>query len=510
MKLLRCVLPLATIFLSGSLCAQIEATTENIESEPFEEVEAFERQAAARGGVYQNINSAGGGPIGTSAPLRKKYWGQGGEPGFLAPPDKGTSEIETSGLNIEAEPFEEKEEFERRELAQEKKGEISITGDVRFRWTPERKDNLGYRTRGSGAENPIDVPGAKPSATAPAGKQIQAPTNYFEGEFNLYADFDGGDDWVETHVRFKSSGLGVASGAATKADFRKGWIGYEILEDKCNEIYVELGRKAMSSIFDSRIEFSNLFDGILLTWARDLGCVGDLKVYGGPFIIDYLTNHYGWVSEGDVFEIMDTGFYTKYSFIYWRKKGVDRYGVLDTPNYRFANSQIMLGYDFCPDLIGSNFGFYGAYLYNHAAKVTEGSLGKKRNYGWYVAFEWGKIGNKGDFLIDICYQDVGAQAVSNLDVSGIGRGNSIGRGDLPATVDPLGPGQYNNPQVVLSLPAYCIEGNNNFRGIELRTYYSLSDRITIKATTDYSWEKIRGIGGKNRYMKFDLQTIYDF
>jgi hypothetical protein len=505
MKLLRCILPLITIFLSGSLFAQIEATTDNIESEPFEEVEAFERQRAARGAAVPAVRVQD-----SSSPLRKKLWGQGGEPGFLAPPDQGTSEIETSGLNIESEPFEELEEFERRELAQEKKGEISITGDVRFRWTPERKDNLGYRTRGSGAVNPIQVPGAKDSATAPVGKPIVAPTNYFEGEFNLYADYDGGDDWVETQVRFKAPGLGVASGAATKADFRKGWIGYEIYEDKCNEFYMELGRKGMSSIFDSRIEFNNLFDGILLTWARDFGCWGDLKWYGGPFIIDYVTNHYGWVTEADFMEIMDTGFYTKYSFIYWRKEGLDRWGVPDTPNYRFANSQIMLGYDFCPDMIGYNFGFYGAYLYNHAAIVTEGSLGKKRNYGYYVAFEWGKLGKKGDYLIDICYQDVGAQAVSNIDLSGIGRGNSTGRGDLPATSDPYMPGNYTNPLAVLSLPAYCIEGNNNYRGLELRTYYCLSDRITIRATTDYSWEKIRGIGGKNRYLKFDLQTIYDF
>ena len=79
MKLLRCILPLTTIFLSGSLFAQIEATTENIESEPFEEVEAFERQAAARASGYVNTNGGGVAPVApnTFAPLRKKYWGQG-------------------------------------------------------------------------------------------------------------------------------------------------------------------------------------------------------------------------------------------------------------------------------------------------------------------------------------------------------------------------------------------------------------------------------------------------
>lgn len=496
MYLLKRLLVATCILVCAKGFAAIESTNENIESSPFEELEAFERKRSAQGE-----------PI---SPIRKKIWGQGGDPGFLSAPSPSTSEIETTGQNIESEPFEELEEYERRELAQEKKGEISITGDVRLRWTPQWKKTRGYPTRGSAAVNPVDVPGAKtPACNLPEGQPIVAPTNYFETEFNLYADYDGGTDWVETQIRFKNI-FGIDSGSSTSVTLKKAWVGYAFYENETTEFYTELGRKGMSSIFDSRIQFDNTFDGILVTYSKD-SCLGSLKAYGGPFIVDFVTNHYSWVTEIDLLEILGTGFYTKYSFIYWRKRGVDRWGVYDAPNYRFANSQIMLGYDFCPDYVGYNFGFYGAFLVNHAAKVVEESLGKKRNMGWYVAAEWGKVGKKGDWLIDLCYQDVGLQAVSNIDMSGIGRGNSTARGDKSAISEPATPPNYINPQDVLDIEAPYVNGNTNFRGLELRTYYSLSDRITIKATTDYSWEKIRGIGdGNNRFVKFDLQVIYDF
>lgn len=477
--------------------AQIESDTENVQSHPHAEFTAYERREAAESAIpYQ------------SGPIYRKRYGQG-QPGFLAAPSHGNSEIETDSQDIESEPFEELEEFERREAAIENKGKISITADVRFRWTPQAKKTYGFQTRGSAAVNPVQVSGAKPTATLPVGTPIAAPTNFYQGETNLYLDFDGGKDWVETQIQFKNN-LGIESGTSNGVSMRKAWIGYSFYEDCLTEIYLELGRKGLSSIFDSRIQFDNTFDGILFTYDREFKCVGNLKVYGGPFIVDYRTNHYAWVGEADFEDIAGTGFYTKYSWIKWKKQGVDRNGVKDSPNYRFINSQIMVGYDFCPDIVGCNTGIYGAYLINHAAKrVTSSNFGK-HNQAWYVAAEIGKLGKQGDWLFDVCYQDVGYQAVPNIDMSGIGRGNSTGRGDTAAVANPWDPSLFTVPSDVNLVPAAQAEGNTNYRGVEVRTYYGVTDRITLKATSDYSWQKFVTIGGTNKFLKFDLQIIYDF
>lgn len=496
MKLWKFFLPMIGILLSIEGFAQIESDSENNESRPYERQQAFERQAAAGGGN-------------TNIPANRKRWNQGGSPGFLAPPSKGTSEIETDTQDVESEPYEQVEEFERREAALEKKGELSITGDVRFKWIPQSKRTYGFPVRGSSAVNPVNVPTARPTATLGVGVPIQAPTNFFEGEYNFYGDYDAGKDWLETQVRFKNN-FGIDSGSSTNVSLKKAWVGYSFYEDPCTEFYVELGRKGLSSIFSSRIQFDNTFDGILLTYEKEMRCIGEFKIYGGPFIVDYLTNHYSWVTEADLEEIAGTGFLAKYSFIYWRKRGVDRNGVLDSPNYRFANSQLIVGYDFCPDVIGCNTGIYLAYLVNHAAKVTPASLGRKRNQAWYADIQFGKIGKKGDWLFDVCYQEVGYQAIPNIDMSGIGRGNSTSRGDTAIVANPWDPSLYTNPQNVLILPASQAEGNTNYRGFEVRLYYNITDRLTAKATTDYSWQKIAAIGGNNWFFKSEIQLLYDF
>ncbi|MDR3624124.1 MAG: hypothetical protein P4L16_03170 [Chlamydiales bacterium] len=423
------------------------------------------------------------------------------------------AQIETDTEEIESEPFEELEEAERRAAAEAAKGGISVTADIRLKWIPQLKNNLGYHTRGEPAVNPVQVDGGIPLVTtAPVATPLKAPSNYFQAEGNIYFDYDGGRDWAETQFQFKTT-MGVESSGVTGVNVRKAWVGYSFYRG-CNnsDLYVELGRKGMSNIFDSRIQYDSSFDGILLNYDTET-CIGPFKTEAGPCIVDYRDSHYAWAGEAFLDEIMDTGFFAKYSFVHWRKKGADRYGVLDSPKYRFVNSQFMLGYDFVPDywgFEGKEGAIYGAWLINHAAKKVVTSNWTRANQGWYICLVYGKIGKTGDYLFDICYQEVGYQAVPNFDSAGIGRGNSTARGDYACTADPTDPGNYVDPQSVNVVPASQAEGNSNYRGVEFRSYYSVTDHALIRATSSYSVAKDKNIGGKNRFVKFDLQVVYDF
>lgn len=416
-------------------------------------------------------------------------------------------QIETDTEDIRTEPFEELEELERRELAEAHEGEIAITADVRLKWIPQSKKTYTYWTRGSGSQNPVSVPTA--AVQTNAGDAILAPTNFYQVEANVYLDFDQVKDWVEVQLQFRNT-MGIISNTSNNISLRKAWIGYSFWKSKCSEFYVELGRKGLSSIFESRIQFDATFDGILFTFENE-SCLGKLKIDAGPCIVDYNVDHYAYIGEIDLEDILGTNFWAKYALAWWRKPdGVDQNGVHDSPQFRFVNSQWLAGYDIDKKYIIWPGTIYAAFEINHAAKKVVTSNYTKQNIGWYAGFEYGKIGSAGDVLLDLCYQDVGYQAVPTYDMSGIGRGNSTSRRDLPVIADPTNSGNFATASNVLVLPAAQAEGVTNFRGFEFRCWWTIVKHLTLRETADFSWHKYKPIGGFNRFYKFELNLIYDF
>lgn len=387
---------------------------------------------------------------------------------------------------------------------------LSIGGDVRAKWIHDRKLTRGYKTRGTGAVNPVNVTGATiPIFNLPETAPIQAPNDRYEVEANLEAEMLTRCSWFEFRLRFKDA-AGVLSGTEDGISLQRAWMGYTVWENSCGDfVDIEIGRKKSFDLFDSKIQYDTTYDGILITYESKVKHVGEFFLHGGPCIVDYYVNHYAWIVEGGVYRIADSGLYAKYSLTNWRKRGVDRNGVFDPPETRFVNSQILLGYNIPEGAFCVNTRFYGAFLVNHAAKKTRPVLPRKTNLGWYLGIQLGKVEHAGDWLIDINYQAVGYTAVPSFDVSGSGRGNRRGL-DTLVVADTTNSDYFTNPQDVTLVPFFQLQGNTNYQALSGRAYYNITEDLVVKAQFDISRAWHTEIGGHNKFQKFELATVYSF
>ncbi len=270
------------------------------------------------------------------------------------------------------------------------------------------------------------------------------------------------------------------------------------MADGKHRLDIEVGRRKLDDIFISEIEFSSRFDGILLKYATSIDEVADFYWNLGTFVIDERVNHIGWATEFGIMDIYDTPLTIRYSFIDWKKPGINRCFERNPPGLAFKNSQISFDYVVDSDLFGKTipFDYYGGFLINHAARKHRVSP-KKKNLGWYAGLYIGDVQKEADWAVDIEYILVQAQAVSDFDVGSIGRGNLLDQG------------LYDKVQIN-SGSEYLLCGNANFKGWRLEYLYAITDNLTIDCTYEMSTQEERRIGGPHRYSSFEIETIYAF
>jgi len=391
----------------------------------------------------------------------------------------------------------------------DKVNDLMISGDIRFEWENLREKHNGARLRGKNAPTyPELFHGAR------------IPDNQFDVEFNLMFDYKGNCTWAVAHLEFdNNAGIDInrrgccgtfydgcddcvyktgvldgdpvgchGSGFCDNLCLRKAYFGWNIFEECGCRLDVEIGRRHFYDVFDSRIQFRSRFDGVLFRYSNCFQCVGDFYVNLGGFVIDENSNHWGWVAEVGLLNICDYGIDIKYSFIDWTKKGENRWGYKRPRGMEFRNSQLLMAYNFDPELLCTKAKIYGAVLWNHDARKWANLNNKKKNFAWYVGFLVGEVCREGDWHIDINYQDVEFAAIPCCDVVGIGRGNVR---DIPNTVS-------------------ASAGYTNYKGWRIEGLYALTDNLAINPSWEYSREEDSSIGGKHRFSKFELQFIYAF
>jgi len=397
---------------------------------------------------------------------------------------------------------------------EEKDCNLSIAGDIRFDWAHiiEKINNEKLRGR-TGIARQDQATGDitdEPPVGGPNGTGIPFSTNAFDVEFNLYFDYVCDRTWGVAWLSFDNdagvfqspktctedpNGL-FGSGCCSDLCLRKAYMGYNVCADGCQRFDIELGRRPLYSAFDSRVQFQSNFDGVLFKYARAIECWGDFYANGGLFVVDERANHYAWIVEAGLLNIMDCGLDVKYSFIDWESllsHDENRCRTRDPYGANFRISQITASYSFHSEYLCMPAKIYGAFLYNHDARnivVNNNPLSTKHeDLGWYVGMIIGEVCREGDWAFDFNYQYVEAFAVPDLDVSGIGRnGNNL----LGQTLTADG------------------RGFANYKGWRFEGLYALTDNLSIDAIFEFSSAVDRGIDGKHGYSKFELSAIYAF
>ncbi|MBI3237076.1 MAG: hypothetical protein HYZ48_05205, partial [Chlamydiales bacterium] len=250
---------------------------------------------------------------------------------------------------------------------------------------------------------------------------------------------------------------------------------------------VEAGRRRLSTIVDSKLEFNSFFDGVWLKYDQSFDAIGDYYLHAGAFIINENKDQYGYLGETGIFNVAGTGLYMKYSLIDWDTKHFRK--KVDQERFDFLISQFILGYRFIPKHFGRAVQVYTAALYNHAAHRLEITGYTKQNWGGYLGFSIGELKKKGDWALDMNYQILEAQCVPDFDVQGVGMGNA---GDVGFyTVDTSGKGIASTRKTAA--------GNVNYRGFQVTLDWLLTDQLDFQQSWQQSITLDKNIGPFRRF-----------
>ncbi len=369
-------------------------------------------------------------------------------------------------------------------------GDLSLSGEVRFEFQTFNEKLNGIQQRGYGS------PTTKPDYE-------------FDIEVNVMIDYNTERSWASIKLEFDND-MGTNSGTTNRLALEKAYFGGRMIDGDTFAFDGELGRRNLSDIFDSKIEFSSLFDGALLKFNKGFESIGNFYVNLGGFLIDDYFKHFGGVGELGMLKIANTGLFFKYSFITW-KRHYTKNMVSDTDDreaknrrYDFGNSQIILGYQGTIYKAKKYLKIYLAGLVNHFANrlpFVNTNTDNKYKYAWYAGISIGRILRAGDWALDMNYQYVMPQAIPSYDVGGIKRGNAQRQGFYTTNVNGTGDLVTDQANAV---------GNANYKGFQFELLYAISNNLTILQNFEISNNQTKNVGPDLSLKKYEMEFIYAF
>ncbi len=364
-------------------------------------------------------------------------------------------------------------------------GNLSISGEVRteFQSTGETKDGISQR----GSE--IEVGD---------GKYAKFPPNTFDVAANLMLDYRSDLTWASFKLEFDND-AGIVAGTNNKIKLSRAYFGARAIDGDSAYLDFEIGRRKLSAVFDSKLEFNSVFDGVLVKYDHSFDRVGDFYVHLGAFVINEKKSQYGYVGETGFMNIASTGLYTKYSLIDWDTRNI--HTATQQRLYDFLVSQFILGYKFYPANFQKQVTIYSGVLYNSKARKLEISNNEKANWGSYIGFNIGELKRKGDWALDANYQVIQAQCVPDYDMNGIGLGNVANTGFY--TKDINGEGEPVTEKANAA-------GNGNFKGFCITLDYLLTNNINVQQQWNYATTLDHNIGPDRRFKQYEIEFIYGF
>jgi hypothetical protein len=364
-------------------------------------------------------------------------------------------------------------------------GNLSLSGEVRteFQTTGETIDDISQR-----------------------GSGTLFPSTTYDVAVNVMLDYRNDRTWASIKLEFDND-AGIFSGTTNKLRISKAYFGCRAIDGNSYYVDFEAGRKRLSTIFDSKLQFSSLFDGLLLKYDQSFDRIGDFYLHGGVYVINEKVNQYGYVGETGFMNILGSGFYTKFSVIDWDTKSNGSNFYNRTNEDRIANKrrfdflvlQSILGYKCYMSKVQKQVTFYVSGLYNCKAKRLDITDYQKANWGSYVGFSIGELKRKGDWALDANYQFLSAQCVPDFDASGVGLGNVNNSGFYTT--------KLNN--TVLTTPE-TVGGNVNFRGVSITLDYLLSNNLTLQQQWLQSVTLDTDIGPYRKFKQYEIEFIYGF
>jgi len=373
----------------------------------------------------------------------------------------------------------------REEPLRDKEHALSITGEVRPKLAVSRARRID------------PVTGVQYEQYGGSG---QRPTCYINNRASLFFDYRVYQTSFHVKLKFENY-VGTITGSVDHLTLEQAYMRQRILEDGKSVFDISAGRNKLYNIFDSKLQFNAILDGVTISYQNGYPRVFNLQLTAAGGVISQQYNQYGWVGEIGISRILDTGLFIRYSFTDWMKEGVTpiSYGdgrptglsAANNPQYAFQISQFTSGWE----IEQVKLRLYWAALYNNAARPHPAlGMNKLDRTGWYVGFQLGRIQKKGDMAIEANYQWLGAQAVPGWDMAGIGNGN-------PSASSIYYPGLSGDPAPF---------GNTNFRGIAVNYMNVLDNNLSLVIRFMMS-RSLRNLENwKIRFTQLQMALVYTF
>jgi hypothetical protein len=324
--------------------------------------------------------------------------------------------------------------------------------------------------------------------------KLHLASNPYNIRTDLLFDYRTTNTWASARLRFDNNAgitsAGIGSGETTKLKVDRAYYGYRVIDFDRHTADVELGRRLILNVFESKMQFGSNFDGFNFKDQYAVEDVGDLYYTVGAFLINDHHNQAGYAGELGIMNMLNTGFYTKYSLIDWNTKS----SLEDPQRFQFIVSQLLLGYRYIPVKFDKIINFYLAGLWNHRARARSISANKRSNYGGYLGFNVGQLKKEGDWSIDANYQLLAAQCVPDYDVQGLG----------------LGGARNSNFYTGSSLDHSAGEGKGNYRGFEITVQYLITNNLNVFQQYRQAVTLDSDIGPFRRFKQYEVDFIYLF
>ena len=378
-------------------------------------------------------------------------------------------------------------------------GDLSLSGDARVEFRDNNQTNNCMQQYGSNGAT-------------------KKPAQAWAVKANLMMDYRTEFTWSALKVEFNNT-MGTRSGTTDKISVKKAYLGGRFLAGDTFTWDGEIGRRNFNNVYDSKVEFRSLFDGVMFRLSKAFESIGNFYFNPGAFLVDDKFNHYGYAAEIGGLQIGNCGLGMKYSVIDWKKHFPN---ALKDRRYNFIVQQFTVLYQFNPNWIGkrliklyaagiSNMIAHhlrlpedyvyvdGVATYPHISVKDKKNLGYQ-NWGWYAGVAIGQVKKQGDFAIEADYQWVQAQTVPEYDFSGIGRGNAAEAGLVTTKLD--GSGNYTNVNNAV--------GPCNYKGFEVDVLYAFTSNLTVDQNFKYSTTLNKQIGPNIKYKQMKVEFIYAF
>ncbi len=356
-------------------------------------------------------------------------------------------------------------------------GDLSLSGEVRVQLQDISELRDGVRQRGLG------------------GATIKPAYSYAVSSY-LLVDYKTKRTWAVAKLKY-SNAMGVSSGTTNRIALDRAYLGGRAISDDSLTLDFEIGRRIFRDVFDSKVAFASIFDGILMKLDKSFEKAGDSYFNAAVFIVDDRSNHYGYAGEIGLMQIGGTGLYSEYSFISWRK-GYDTQTKFLYYNYRV--SHLIFGYQFELKKWRKLVKLDIAGLCNHSADPLALTDYRKQNLGWYASISIGRVRKMGDWAFSLCYQYMQPQVVPDFDVGGIKRGNAAGVGLYTANLNGSGAVTTRSNAV----------GSCNYKGYDVSFLYAVTGNMTMQYSFQISQNEDRDLGPLLHYKMFKIGFIYAF